>query len=74
LGLLDAANRNVSRWENPERFAIGRKARGHVAFGARILMCVGQRLARIEIAGEAMRRLNNGLRQSGALPIELTPA
>ncbi len=89
LLFLAAANRDPRRWDSPERFEVGRKASGHVAFGAGIHMCVGQmlarlesemilaallaRVARIEIAGEPKRKLNNSLRQFGSLPIELTP-
>jgi 4-methoxybenzoate monooxygenase (O-demethylating) len=84
------ANRDPRRWEEPDRFDIRRRAAGHVAFGAGIHMCVGQmlarlesemvlaallsRVARIEIAGEPKRKLNNTLRQFSSLPIELTPA
>jgi cytochrome P450 len=84
------ANRDPRRWEEPYRFDIRRRAAGHVAFGAGIHMCVGQmlarlesemvlaallsRVARIEIAGEPKRKLNNTLRQFSSLPIELTPA
>src|SRR6202789_3926827 len=90
LLFLAAANRDPRRWEAPERFDVGRRAGGHVAFGAGIHMCVGQmvappaserilaavlaRFARIEIAGEPKRKLNNSLRQFAILPIELTPA
>ena len=90
LLFLAAANRDPRRWEHPERFDVRRKASGHVAFGAGIHMCVGQmlarlesemmlaallpRVARIEIVGEPMRKLNNNLRQFASLPIELTPA
>jgi cytochrome P450 len=84
------ANRDPRRWEEPDRFDINRRAAGHVAFGAGIHMCVGQmlarlesemvlaalltRVARIEIAGDPKRKLNNTLRQFSSLPIELTPA
>ena len=90
LLFLAAANRDPRRWEQPERFDVGRRASGHVAFGAGIHMCVGQmlarlesemvlaallaRFARIEIAGEPKRKLNNTLRQFASLPVELTPA
>src|SRR6202453_2607983 len=90
LLFLAAANRDPRRWDDPERFDVTRRASGHVAFGAGIHMCVGQmlarlesemilaallaRVARIEIAGEPKRKLNNTLRQLASLPVELTPA
>jgi len=90
LLFLAAANRDPRRWEHPERFDVARKASGHVAFGAGIHMCVGQmlarlesemmltallaRVARIEIVGEPVRKLNNSLRQLSRLPVELIPA
>ena len=75
---------------SPSDSTSARRASGHVAFGAGIHMCVGQmlarlesemvlaallaRFARIEIAGEPKRKLNNTLRQFASLPVELTPA
>jgi 4-methoxybenzoate monooxygenase (O-demethylating) len=86
---LASANRDARRWDDPERFDIGRRAQGHVAFGAGIHLCVGQmlarleaemiftalaaRVARIEFAGEPQRRISNTLRQFGSLPVELIP-
>ena len=86
---LASANRDPRRWDDPERFDIGRRAQGHVAFGAGIHLCVGQmlarleaemiftalaaRVARIELAGEPQRRISNTLRQFGSLPVELIP-
>ncbi|MFC0435956.1 cytochrome P450 [Kutzneria buriramensis] len=46
---LLAANRDPERFENPERLAIHRKARGHVSFGHGVHQCLGQQLARIEM-------------------------
>jgi 4-methoxybenzoate monooxygenase (O-demethylating) len=87
---LASANRDPRRWDDPERFDIGRRAQGHVAFGAGIHLCVGQMLARleaemifsalaarvvrIELAGAPQRRISNTLRQFGSLPVELIPA
>lgn len=90
LLFLAGANRDPRRWDEPAKFDVSRKASGHTAFGAGIHMCVGQmlarlesemmlaallpRVARIEIAGEPVRKLNNSLRQLASLPVELIPA
>ena len=90
LLFLAAGNRDPRRWEDPAKFDVTRKASGHVAFGAGIHMCVGHmlarlesemllgallpRVARIDIAGEPIRKLNNSLRQFASLPVELIPA
>jgi cytochrome P450 len=80
-----AANRDPRRWKNPDRFDIGRKASGHLAFGLGIHGCVGKPVARIE--GEAVlgalarkvghiepdgvpqRHLNNTVRGFESLPV-----
>lgn len=90
LLFLGAANRDPRRWQNPERFDVHRRARGHMAFGAGIHGCVGQMIARleaevvltamaarvktIELAGEPVRRLNNTLRSLERLPVRLRRA
>lgn len=90
LMFLAAANRDPRRWDAPDRFDIVRNASGHVGFGAGIHMCVGQVLARmegeavlaalarhvarIELAGEPVRRHNNTLRGLRSLPLRLHPA
>ncbi|MEI7783407.1 MAG: cytochrome P450 [Betaproteobacteria bacterium] len=90
LTVLAAANRDERQWPNPERFDIERRPTGHMAFGSGIHGCVGQvvarlegelvlaalakRFARIELAGEPTRRLNNTLRALATLPLRLTPA
>lgn len=87
LLLMQAANRDPRRWDDPDRFDVRRRAIGHVAFGHGIHMCVGQMLARLETelifaallkrvktirpAGEPVRKLNNTLHEYASLPIEL---
>ena len=90
LMLLAAANRDHRQWPDPERFDIGRRATGHVGFGSGIHACVGQvvarlegevvlaalarRVAKIELAGDPVRRLNNTIRAVASMPLRLTPA
>ncbi len=90
LLFLGAANRDHRRWPDPHRFDIQRRAAGHVGFGTGIHGCVGQAVARmeaeavlgamlkrvaaIEPAGPARRRLNNTLRGLTSLPVRLKAA
>jgi cytochrome P450 len=87
LLFLAAANRDPRQWENPDRFDLNRRTLGHVGFGAGIHACVGQavarqelelvlnalvrRVARIELAGEPRRRLNNTLHAWGTFPVRV---
>lgn len=84
---LAAANRDERQWKEPNRFDIGRRPGGHVAFGSGIHGCVGQivarmegelilaglakRVKRIELAGQPIRWLNNTLRALSTLPLRL---
>ena len=90
LMFLGAANRDPRRWENADRYDIGRRTSGHVGYGSGIHMCVGQLVARlegevmmaalarkvaaIEITGPVKRRYNNTLRGLESLPVTLIPA
>ena len=90
LLFLAAANRDPRRWQDSERFDIGRIASGHVGFGYGVHQCLGQMVARqegqlmlsalvekvrsIRPAGPPERRINNTLRALGSLPLEVEAA
>jgi len=54
--LLGSANRDERRFDDPDRFDVGRDARGHVGFGFGLHFCLGASLARLE-AEAALRAL-----------------
>jgi cytochrome P450 len=51
-----AANRDPARWENPDVFDVTRDGLGHLGFSYGVHGCIGQQVARIEIA-EGIRQL-----------------
>ncbi len=83
-----SGNRDETAMEEPERFFVGRaKPRHHLAFGAGIHRCVGDRLAEmqlrilweellkrdlsIELAGPPVRLYSNFIRGIRALPVTI---
>jgi hypothetical protein len=91
LLFLGAANRDPRQWgEDADRFDVGRRAAGHVAFGMGVHQCVGQPVARLETelvltalarragtlqaAGDPVPKLNNTLKGWASVPVQVTPA
>jgi len=50
LMVFGAANRDPSKFPDPDRFDIERKTTGHVGFGHGVHMCLGLNLARMEMS------------------------
>jgi cytochrome P450 len=70
MPLLGSANRDESRWADPDRFDIFRPAKSHISFGYGTHVCLGMHLARLETRvalDRALRRLA-GLRLDPARP------
>lgn len=87
LCVLGAANLDDGEYPEAHRFDIGRRPRGHLAFGVGIHGCVGQNVARaemeavltsmaekvgsVEFAGDPVWRPNNAIHALDQLPIRL---
>lgn len=50
LMVYGAANRDASKFSDPDQFDIERNTRGHVGFGHGVHACLGMHLARLEIS------------------------
>lgn len=48
IAFIGSANRDPSRWSNPDVYDVTRNTAGHVALGTGIHGCVGQMIARME--------------------------
>lgn len=70
---ISAANRDPSRWENPDVFDIGRPGQVHFGFGHGSHLCLGAPLARLEatVALRALLKVAPDFRLNG---IDLGPS
>jgi cytochrome P450 len=68
--VLGSANRDETRFEDPDRFDIFREEQGHMAFGEGAHLCLGAHLARLEarVALEAVLERLPGLRLDPSVP------
>lgn len=86
--LYASANRDERVWDAPERFDVRRRASDQLGFGHGVHQCIGNNLARMEIAallgalakrvrrfhaGATERAVNNVLRGFATLEIEVEP-
>jgi len=85
LCVLGAANGDEKKWPGADKFDVARRPMGHLAMGAGIHNCVGQNLARAEVAavlkaivdkvetieltGEVVWRPNNAIHALDKLPV-----
>ncbi|MDQ4021022.1 MAG: cytochrome P450 [Actinomycetota bacterium] len=69
---IAAANRDATRFPEPDRFDIHRNSAGHLAFGNGIHFCIGAPLARLEakIALEILLERYHDIAVDTAVPIE----
>ncbi len=87
LCTLGSANLDEDKWPSADRFDVTRRPVGHLALGVGIHQCVGQNVARaegeaileamidrvaaIELTGEAVWRPNNAIHALDSLPLQL---
>lgn len=84
-----SANRDERKFENPDRFDVGRANADHLGFGNGVHMSAGMRLARLEMesllkvllkrvarieVGEPVVAMNNTIRSFASLPVTLHAA
>lgn len=84
LVLYASANRDERKWDQPDKFDVGRDGRDHLGFGFGAHICAGMHLARLEMTalmtafarrvsrfdvGEPVRAVNNVLRGFASLPV-----
>jgi cytochrome P450 len=69
-----AANRDPSKFADPDRFDLSRAANEHIAFGAGAHNCLGQHIARIEIDAMLVEVLTRMKDFSLAAPVEWLPS
>ncbi len=88
--MFASANRDERRYPDPDAFDVTRNPTDHLAFGRGVHLCVGLNLARIEahsllaaliarvarfeLAGDPVWKLNNTLHGLQSLPVRLIPA
>ena len=89
LALLASANRDPARFDDPDRFDVGRPDNLHLAFAWGLHFCLGARLARmegqlvlaglverfakVEPAGEPVRNPGLAIRGFDSLPVRFIP-
>jgi len=88
LVIYGAANRDASKFENPDQFDIERKTVGHVGFGQGVHACLGMNLARLEMSclfnaladkvksfeltGEPVPGINSTIYSYASVPVRVT--